>query len=119
MPWYQELTQWDNPQQQNHCYLLNDSRSRALAYAKFGGDQVDKFSSPMNFSVRGRKFKKVPDRWNINLGQMLQGRSWNVIGSQGDNYMVSESNKKWTCSCSGFIFRNRCRHVEQIRSQHQ
>lgn len=119
MPWFQELTQWDNPQQQNHCYLLNDSRSQAWAYAKFGGNQVDKFSSSMNFSVRGRKFKKIPDRWNIELDQETQGRTWNVTGSRGDNYLVSLLNNKWTCSCSGFTFRNRCRHVEQIKAQHR
>jgi hypothetical protein len=44
------------------------------------------------------------------------GRRWTVTGSKGDNYIVSEQNGQWSCSCSGFTFRGRCRHVEDIKT---
>lgn len=118
MPWFQELTQWDNPQQKNHCYLLNDSRSRMLAYVKFGTQTVEKFSSPMPFSIRGRKFKKIPNHWNVDVDtdEPIAGRNWTVTGSRGDAYTITEQSGRWSCTCSGFTFRNRCRHIEQIKT---
>jgi hypothetical protein len=115
MPWFQELTEWSNPDQLNHCYLLNDSRSRVYAYVKSGTNTVKEFQNPINFDVRGRKFKKIKDQWNVSINEPMVGRCWTVTGSKGDNYIVSQQNNQWSCSCSGFAFRNRCRHVDQIR----
>jgi hypothetical protein len=116
MPWFQELTKWDNSQQKNHCYLLNDSRSRVYAYVKFGSNQVEKFSNPGRFCTRGRKFQKIPNQWNVDIDTPQSGRSWSVLGSRGDTYTVTQQLNQWHCSCSGFTFRNRCRHIEQIKS---
>jgi hypothetical protein len=116
MPWFQEVTEWANPNQPNHCYLLNDSRSRAYAYVKFGTDKVQEFRAPISFDVRGRKFKKIKDQWNVSIDEPVVGRRWTVTGSKGDNYIVSEQNGQWSCSCSGFTFRGRCRHVEDIKT---
>lgn len=34
-----------------------------------------------------------------------------VKGSKGEDYIVSGSNGKWTCTCAGFQFRKSCKHV--------
>lgn len=117
MPWYQEITQWENPQQKNHFYLLSDNRTKMFAYVKFGRGKPQLFSNPIGFDVRGRKFQKIPDRWNIKLDQEPStGQSWVVAGSKGDQYTVVCDSHKWTCSCHGFTFRGKCRHIDQIQT---
>lgn len=43
--------------------------------------------------------------------------TWTLAGSRGSVYTVRLANKKYSCSCPGFQFRNHCRHVEQVRSE--
>ena len=120
MPWFQETTQWTNPQQRNHFYLLSENRSKLYAYVKFGLEQPQVFTKLMSFDVRGRRFVKIQDRWHIKLDQPTVNEStWSVSGSRGDNYTVSKENQTWTCTCSGFTFRGRCKHIEQIKSQNK
>ena len=46
----------------------------------------------------------------------LHIRSWNVEGSKGDMYVVQRHDGILKCSCSGYSFRRRCRHVDQVIS---
>lgn len=39
-------------------------------------------------------------------------RTWSVNGSKGDSYTVSQFGTKWSCTCSGFQFRQYCKHVK-------
>ena len=39
--------------------------------------------------------------------------SWQVTGSKGSNYTVSLRQGQWSCSCPGFGWRRRCKHVEE------
>ena len=34
-----------------------------------------------------------------------------VKGSKGDEYVVTKENGKWSCTCTGFQFRRKCKHV--------
>jgi len=43
--------------------------------------------------------------------------TWTIAGSRGSVYTVRLTNRKYSCSCPGFQFRNHCRHVEQARSE--
>ena len=44
-----------------------------------------------------------------------QFKTWEVLGSKGDSYKVTKTGNKFKCSCAGFSFRNRCKHIESIR----
>lgn len=33
----------------------------------------------------------------------------------GKDYVVSEVNGVWSCTCKGFQFRRKCRHIEEIK----
>ena len=39
--------------------------------------------------------------------------SWQVTGSRGSSYTVSLRQGQWSCSCPGFGWRRRCKHVEE------
>ncbi len=41
-------------------------------------------------------------------------QSWTVEGSRGNKYQVTRDHRGWTCTCSGFQFRRRCRHVSEL-----
>ncbi len=42
-------------------------------------------------------------------------QSWTVTGSKGDVYTVTRSNNKLSCSCVGFQFRSKCKHITMVK----
>ena len=42
-------------------------------------------------------------------------RQFTIKGSTGTAYTVIVRFKQWSCTCSGFGFRKRCKHVEQAK----
>lgn len=42
-------------------------------------------------------------------------KSFKVKGSKGDVYVVSVQNNVWNCTCSGFGFRRKCRHIDSVK----
>ena len=40
-------------------------------------------------------------------------KSWQVSGSKGTRYTVSFRQGQWSCTCPGFGWRRRCKHVEE------
>ena len=39
--------------------------------------------------------------------------SWEVQGSRGDTYTVSYDGHVWRCTCAGFGWRRKCRHITE------
>ena len=118
MKWFAETTEWSSSSTPNHVYLLDDSKSKMFAYLKFGRGKPIKFKAPIRIDVRGRKFKVNPEQPAMDVEEELpQGRVWEVKGSKGDVYKVSELNGEYSCTCSGFKFRSKCKHTESIRQE--
>jgi len=42
-------------------------------------------------------------------------KSWEVSGSKGAKYTVRLANGSYTCTCTGFGFRRRCKHIEGVK----
>jgi len=38
-----------------------------------------------------------------------------VKGSKGNTYKVSQQGDKWKCTCSGFQFRQKCKHITNLK----
>ena len=115
MNWFAEITSWTEPGARNHTYLLDQSKSMAYAYVKFGQGKPQVFSKPLRIDIRGRKFKSVADQWRLRLDEpQPEGRVFTVTGSKGDSYTVNEVNGAWACTCSGFKFRGACKHVKEL-----
>lgn len=41
--------------------------------------------------------------------------TWEVDGSTGNTYTVTQIGNRWSCSCKGFMFRKSCKHIGQFR----
>jgi hypothetical protein len=115
MKWWQEITNWSGSTI-NGIYLLNDSKSKMYAYRSHARAPIKTFKAPIRIDVRGRKFQINPTQYKTEVEEEKpQGRVWEVSGSRGDVYQVSELNGEYSCTCSGFKFRAKCRHADSIR----
>ncbi len=44
--------------------------------------------------------------------------AWQVLSSKGDkSYTVTYRNDSYSCSCAGYGWRRKCRHIEGVKSQ--
>jgi hypothetical protein len=95
-----EVTNWDR--HLNHTYLIEGSK--ILAYIKHGTIEVHTFAFPLNFNRSGRKFENVnPSPFNIKKSTIT------IKSSSGSIYEVDT--KARTCTCTGFSFRGKCKHL--------
>ena len=115
MKWFAETTEWKDAAP-NHVYLLEDAKSKMFAYVPTGATKPVTFKAPIRIDVRGRKFKLNPVQFKTAIKpEQPEGRTWEVQGSKGDVYKVSEVRGEYSCSCSGFKFRGDCKHVKSVK----
>lgn len=107
----QEITEWTVPYKfPNHIYLVNGSKM--LGYIKYGVGEPQYFKKPMTFEKSRRKFLKIkPNPFKIELKKNLIS----VKGSGDSIYHIDPDLK--TCTCSGFQFRKKCKHIEQWKRE--
>ena len=114
-----EITAWDLPAI-NHVYFMDDAKSRAYAYAKFAGDELFEFKSPLKLDVRGRKFREVPNTWGFSIKEESQtaGNTVKVLGSKGTVYTVTNNNGSWTCTCPASKWqKGECKQIIRLKSK--
>jgi hypothetical protein len=118
MKFMQEVTEWpDNTP--NHVYYLNDDKSKMFGYAKSGTTVIEMFSKPIKFDSRRRKFKEVAGFVAPRVEpveEVIATRTWEVIGSKGDKYLVSLVDGALRCTCSGFKWKGKCKHIEGVKA---
>lgn len=117
MNFFQETTAWTSDVA-NHIYLLNDSKSKMIGYVRAGTKQLVIFSKPMSFDTRGRSFRRVENTFGYKEKSAAPDYpTWTVLGSKGDKYTVSKVDGQYSCSCTGFKFHGRCKHVSKIQGE--
>lgn len=125
MKFIQEVTEWSAlftvP---NHIYYVNDSKTRLVGYIREGTRTLIKFKKPIDWDRRGRKFEPVTvrglraERDEVYFPKedaketVAPKNSITVEGSRGSKYILTRIAGSWTCSCPGFGFRRKCRHLE-------
>jgi len=115
MKWFAEVTEWKGIAP-NHVYLLDDAKSKMFAYIPFGTGKTRTFNNAIRIDIRGRKFKLNPVQYEITVkAAEPEGRTWEVQGSKGDVYKVTEQRGEYSCTCSGFRFRGDCKHVKGVK----
>jgi len=120
MKFYQETTDWGDAKALNHIYYLNEDKTRMVGYIKHGTTELFKFKNPITIEVRGRKFVELKDRKgepdSVYFGKKEEPKKdvITVKGSNGKEYFVEKVGSKYTCTCPGFIFRHKCKHIEGL-----
>ena len=116
MQFFQETTKYKD-EIPGGIYLLDDSKSRMYAFISAGSATVKTFKSPITISTRGRTFRAVPNTFNyvIPEKQSTKNPTWQVRGSKGDTYIVEKTENGMVCTCSGFKFRGRCKHISELK----
>ncbi len=41
-----------------------------------------------------------------------------IKSESGSTYNVTIENDRWSCTCSGFLFRKRCKHLDIAKEKH-
>ena len=114
MKWFAETTDYKD-KVPNGIYLLDDAKVKMYAFKAQGTGDIKVFRNPIRIDTRGRKFVVNPVQFETKLKEPEpEGRVWIVKGSKGDEYRVTELNGNLSCSCSGFRFRSKCKHVESV-----
>ena len=123
MKFIEETTEWADGYA-NHIYYVDDAGTRMVGYIKHGTTALFKFKRPIAYSSKGRKFRKVNIKGesdSVYFGtptkDLTENRSPATIevkGSKGETYFLNKVGDKFACSCPGFQFRRKCRHVEQL-----
>lgn len=95
-----EITQWE---WKNHTYFVNDKMDKLLGYQP-DGEKAVMFDNPMDFSTSKRKFTKIREELEANVER--------IVGSSGNVYFVSTmTDGTKVCSCMGYKYHGRCRHI--------
>lgn len=42
-------------------------------------------------------------------------RTFTVNGSRGSKYTVTQNGTKWSCTCTGFQYHRKCKHIKEIQ----
>lgn len=113
MKFYKETTRDWSCETPNHTYLLSTDKSRMYGYIKSRSGDTFTFKKPIKFDARRRTFQEVKELGEIDLGE-VQGETWKVDGSKGNSYIVQKIDNVYTCTCSGFKFKGKCKHIKQI-----
>ncbi len=90
----------------DHVYYVEGNKLYAY---KVKDKPIHVCSVPLQFSKSGRKFEELVNNF------MLEDPGANIIkvtGSSGNTYEVDTDEK--TCSCLGFQFRGKCKHLLQV-----
>ena len=112
----QEITEW-SVKTPNHTYIVNDSKDKLYAYIKVGSKDLVELAKPMKFYTNKRKFKEIPNYTGYLPQEEIVpvSKEWKVTGSKGDVYTVSEEQGNYSCTCTGFTYRGKCKHIESVK----
>ena len=115
-----ETTVWSDGSNINHTYLLEGIK--IIAYAKYGGDDVQVLKTQIKIDKRYRTFvksnhpalakfiKTTPTKSNTRVFK---------IKSKAKEYFVELSDYNYTCTCTGFSFRGKCKHITAVAEKLQ
>ena len=105
---FKEITVWKGiSRQPNHTYLVDGDK--ILAYKQWHTGEPIYSKTPVRLNKRYRKFVEVDIAQFGAVTEPVRNIK-KVQGSKGNVYTVDLD--AGSCSCPGFSFRGKCKHVE-------
>jgi hypothetical protein len=85
------------------------------------------------YAISGSTWIKVPDntrfedldKYMVYERKSPESRSdglhgvWAVVGSKGAHYTVRAQSGRYSCTCPGFGWRGKCKHIEQVKKENR
>jgi len=99
----------------NHTYLVDGER--IIAYKPWHEDPIQHLLGKIKLNKARRKFVELPfvaTEWEMEEEQTASNTVV-VEGSKGNTYEVDVEAE--TCSCPGFTYRGKCKHIELAKSR--
>ena len=115
-----ETTVWADSSNANHTYLLEGSK--IIAYAKFGGNDIQELRTQIKIDKRYRTFVKTK---HFGLEKIIKNTPTKSntkvfkVKSSTKEYFVELSDYNYTCTCTGFNFRGKCKHITAVAEKLQ
>lgn len=118
-----ETTVWDDyVNQPNHTYLLDNS-GKIIAYAIYGSDEIIVSKSrSIKLDKRYRKFIKSN---HTGLMALMSNETPEPgvrkfkVKSNDKEYIVVLKDSFYSCNCTGYNFRGKCKHVDAVAKKQQ
>ena len=117
MLYLQEVTVWNAGYTvPNHVYYVDTGKSKLVGYIPAGKKRLVKFSKPLPFDTRGRKFQTLDKKGEADTVYFQKteptrsSTAVDVAGSGGKKYYLTKYAGKWVCTCPGYTFRRTCKH---------
>lgn len=116
-----ETTVWSGDYQNcNHTYLLDGSK--IVAYVKSGDSEVQVLRTQLKIDKRYRTFIKAHHDGLANLIKS-QPKDPNTkvfkVQSNTKVYFVKVTNNRYSCTCTGYNFRGKCKHIDAVAKKQQ
>jgi hypothetical protein len=107
-----EITVWKGvTRQPNHTYICSDNMEYTYGYFKWNNPKdFMMFKNKLRLDTRYRKFETI--KRGLKLAGQAEVKTKTVTGSKGNIYTITETASGLQCSCSGFKYRGKCKHVE-------
>ena len=104
----------------NHTYLL-DNKNRIIAYIKHNDDQVNILKTQIKIDKRYRTFIKVRNNALERLIPTTVKSNTRVfkVKSNTKEYMVELTDSNYSCTCTGYSFRGKCKHITAVAEKQQ
>ena len=115
-----ETTVWSDGSNANHTYLLDGTK--IIAYAKYSDNSVQVLRTQIKIDKRYRTFIKAKHFGLENIIKSSPTKS-NIrvfkVKSKEKEYFVELSDYNYTCTCTGFNFRGKCKHIDAVAKKQQ
>ena len=115
-----ETTVWSDGSNANHTYLLDGTK--IIAYAKSSDNTVQVLKTQIKIDKRYRTFVKTKhfglEKIIKNSPEKSNTRVFKVK-SKTKEYFVELSDYNYTCTCTGFSFRGKCKHITAVAEKQQ
>jgi len=115
-----ETTVWSDGSNANHTYLLDGSK--IVAYAKCSDNSVQVLRTQIKIDKRYRTFIKTK---HPGLEKLIKSSPTESntrvfkVKSKEKEYFVELSDYNYTCTCTGFNFRGKCKHIDAVAKKQQ